>query len=493
MSEAEEEAARLNALCMLNLLDTPPSETFDRITRTAARLFNLPIAAVSLTDRERQWFKSRIGVEHNSIPRHKAPCAEVAVTKAFVAIPDLSADPCYATSVLASQGIRFYAGAPLLTREGYALGALCVLGTEPREILDIEIEALSDLAKMVMSQVELQHAFGRVDPVSGLPNRTQFFDDLDDLARDQPGAQRLAVLVDLARIEQISSGTRVMGSGYIDSLVRIAAKQIRTELGSSRQAYHVGSTQFAYLAPAGVDVSAYRDLLEAKLKKIEGESELRFLMTAAIGVAPFVVGRSWPSDVLRMAHSAALDARFSEAAVVTYSFERDFVHRRRFDLLSHFGSALEADEDQLRLVYQPRVDLATGRCIGAEALLRWENPTLGNISPGEFIPIVEQTSLARPTTAWVFENAIEQLGAWHAEGTRISLSVNVSACNLEESDLAEHVQLLLLKHRVRPEYLELELTESAVMQNGGNALWQLKALHAAGVRLAIDDFWHRSQ
>lgn len=168
MAEATEEA-RMDALLQLDLLDTDPSEAFDRITRMAATLFELPIAAVSLTDRDRQWFKSRVGVKHTSIPREGAPCAQVAETAAVLVIPDMFADPCYRNSHLARSGIRFYAGAPLTTQEGYGLGAMCVLGLEPREVTSSELVALKDLSAMVMAQIELQHAFGRVDHSAGCP------------------------------------------------------------------------------------------------------------------------------------------------------------------------------------------------------------------------------------------------------------------------------------------------------------------------------------
>ena len=118
------EEARLHALTSLKLLDTASSAAFDRITRMAARLFDLPIAAVSLTDHDRQWFKSRVGVEHRQIPRHKAPCAKVAETRDVLVIPDLTRCEGYEDSLLAQSGIRFYAGAPLVTREGHGLDRL---------------------------------------------------------------------------------------------------------------------------------------------------------------------------------------------------------------------------------------------------------------------------------------------------------------------------------------------------------------------------------
>ncbi len=489
----QDEDARLDALYRLNLLDTAPSESFDRITRMAAQIFGLPIAAVSLTDRDRQWFKSRIGVSHWSIPRDKAPCAQVAESAEPVLIPDLHADECYRTSLLADQGIRFYAGASLTTREGHSLGALCVLGTEPRQASDQELNALNDLAKMVMAQIELQHAFGRLDPLSGLPNRTQFLDDLADLGRDCPGERRLAVLVDLVRSEQLSNGLRVMGAAYLDESVREAARIISAAIGRDRAAYHVGTTQFAFLASPEAEEQACLADLQDLLAGFRSGSRDRFTMSTSIGVAPFVTGEAAPATVLRTAHSAAQDARNVSGAragspmISIYSAAEDAAHQRRFRLLSDFGHALQ-DGRQLSLVFQPRIDLATGRCVGAESLLRWQHPELGQISPSEFMPVVEQTWLAGPATKWVLDAGLAQLARWQAAGIALRLSINISAANLEEADFAEQVQLQVLRHDVRTDLVELEVTESAVMGNVDSAMDQLARLVEAGIHVAIDDF-----
>jgi len=482
-----DEEARLEALYRLNLLDTAPSESFDRITRMAAQIFDLPIAAVSLTDRDRQWFKSRVGVSHWSIPREKAPCAQVAVSTETVLIPDLHADDCYRTCLLAGQGVRFYAGAPLTTREGYSLGALCVLGTEPRQATALEMNALDDLAKMVMAQIELQHAFGRLDPLSGLPNRTQFLDDLADLGRDHPGERRLAVVVDLARNDQLGNGLRVMGAAYIDEIVQNAARTILAAVGRGQTAYHVAATQFAFVSAAGVEEQDYLASLQELLVRFRNQASDGFIMATSIGVAPFVTAETAPATVLRTAHSAAQDARLSASMVSIYSLAVDSAHQRRFRLLSDFGRALQ-EEGQLSLAFQPRIDLATGNCAGAEALLRWQHPSLGQVSPGEFIPVVEQTSLAGPTTMWVLDAALAQLARWRAEGIALRLSINISASNLEDSDFAVQVQLRILKHNVRADWVELEVTESAVMGDIANAMDQLTTLIDAGVHVAIDDF-----
>jgi EAL domain-containing protein (putative c-di-GMP-specific phosphodiesterase class I)/GGDEF domain-containing protein len=487
-SPVQLEAARLDALRKLDLLDTPPNEAFDRITRMAAQLFGLPVAAVSLTDVDRQWFKSRVGIEHCSIPRDKAPCGEVAHTARMLVVPDLLADACYRDSNLAASGVRFYAGAPLLTRDGFSLGAMCVLGTEPRAISDAERTGLADLASMVMAQIELQHAIGRIDPVSGIPNRNQFVDDLLDLTIERPaGEARLAALVNLATPEQFSSAVRAMGAGFVDDIVCEAARMLRSALGPARRLYHVGPTQFAFLAEPGADLAHFCDRLGAWVALRAERTTARFVTTATVGVSPFATGQAHPFDLLRDMYSAAHDAIEGSHRVRVFSAEQNAVFMRRFRVANEFGAALE-DDSQLRLVFQPKIELATGRCIGAEALLRWRHPALGEVAPGEFIPVIERTSLARATTRWVLERALRQLASWQRAGLALQLAVNVSAVNLLEPDFCDHVLARLRAHDLAPGALAIEITESALMSNRTLAAATLEGLAAAGVQLAIDDF-----
>ncbi len=484
---ASGEEARLAALHQLNLLDTPPSESFDRVTRMAAKIFDLPIAAVSLTDRDRQWFKSRIGVDHSSIPREKAPCGEVTDTGDLLIIPDLAADACYASSLLGQNGIRFYAGAPLTTRDGYVLGALCVLGTEARAVAADEVDALCDLAAMVMSQIELQHAFGRVDPLSGLPNRSQLMEDLGDLALDKAGTARFAVMVDLGQSHDIESISRIIGSTPIDQLVRDAAGILRTILGQDCNIYHVATTKFVFLSPPDVGEAAYLDFLSAALQATRKGENSAIGITTAFGVVPLVHGKTDCTDMLRALNSAAYEAHFTASSISVYSDAMDEIHRRRFRLLRDFEDALQAG-DQLRIVYQPRVGLSDRICEGAEALLRWRHPQFGDVPPGEFIPIVERSCFGKALTTFVLVSALKQLRAWKQAGLNLQLSVNVSACNLSEEDFAGEVASALAEHQVTAEALELEVTESAVMRDTRIALKHLHALSRMGISLAIDDF-----
>ena len=480
------EAHRLYALQKLDLLGSAPSESFDRMTRMASQIFDLPIAAISLTDTDRQWFKSRVGVEHWSIPRDKAPCAHVAETCRPLVVEDLLNDGCYRDSNLARSGVRFYAGAPLITRDGWGLGAMCVLGTAPRAVTPAEVAALHDLAAIVMAQIELEHAFGRVDPVSALPNRTQFLEDLSDLARDSAGLCA-AVLIDLIGFDQFNHVMRVMGPAAIDEMVQRAARDVRGAIGPGRKVYHVGTTQFVALVPDGVDPSTYGDVLARRIDEAGKRAGSGAVGTSAVGVAPFVLGETLPSDVLRMAQGAAQDARSAGRSFHVHSDRADTAFRRSFELLRDFEAALESGT-AFHLVYQPRMDLASGLCVGAEALMRWTHPTLGPVAPGEFIPLIERTALAGATTAWVVETALAQQARWRAAGIDLIVSVNISAANLHEPDLAHRVQEALRRHGVPPAALEVEVTETAVMSDAELALAQLTELGRAGVRVAIDDF-----
>lgn len=482
------EETRLSVLKQLNLLDTPTSENFDRITRMASKLFNLPIAAVSLTDRDRQWFKSRVGVEHREIPRFKACCAEVTDNSAVVVINDLLASDVYHDSHLAASGIRFYAGAPLTTSDGHTLGAMCVLGKEPRQATEEEKKTLKDLAAMVMTQIDLQHAVGRVDPTTGLPNYVRFVEDLEDMAGDFPEGERYILSTELVDLEQINALQRVMGPAYLDQLSQSAARKLREQLGDGVKIYHVGPCQFAYIETGiKADMLARARGLRQSLLDVTVGGGAPFMLRPVVGVAPVVLGRVKPDAILRFAHTACHDARKSEQEVGFYSESSDSLYQRRFSLISDFRDAL-ASPDQLHLVYQPRLDLVTGRCTSAEALLRWQHPQLGNVSPAEFIPLVENTSMARDLTNWVMRQAIGQAAIWYRQGLHLRVSINIAAANLEEEDFTERLLGHLSREQLPLTAIELELTESSLISNGKAAREKLENLIAMGISIAIDDF-----
>ena len=482
------EAARINALRDLKLLDTPPGENFDRLTRMASRLLGAPVSTISLTDRDRQWFKSRVGVDLAEIPRDQAPCHYAIKGTDVLVIDDLLEDDRFKASPLAEAGIRFYAGAPLITRAGFGLGTICIVDTVPRSIGDEERRTLRDLAGMVMAQIEIQNMIGRVDATTGYPNQHQLFEDLEHQATQHPGQSVAAAVIEIMEPAQTAHVLRVLGTGHVDTLAKRVMQTLQRGMGNGARVYHIGQMRCAVLGEVEGQPGAAlaRRALDALKAPIPCDG-IPVTLTPVLGFHDIVVGDAGPEDVLRRLLSAADDARDVPEGLAGYDAEHDLRKARSFALLNDFEAALASD-DQLHLVFQPRVELATGRLLGVEALLRWRHPALGNVSPGEFIPLIEQTALVRPMTEWVFASAIRQALAWEKMGVDIRVSVNASARNLDEGDFAE--RLLRNLHRVGldPHRLELEFTESTTARDQPRVIAQLGMLHEAGIAIAIDDF-----
>ena len=191
---------------------------------------------------------------------------------------------------------------------------------------------------------------------------------------------------------------------------------------------------------------------------------------------------------LRAAIAAALDARATASGWRLHSIAADEAHRRLSALLAGLRPALASSKDELTLVYQPRIDLQSGRCLGAEALLRWNHPVLGSVAPGEFVPVAEQTGMARFITAWVIEHALMDLVAWQAAGFGHGISINVSALNLAEEDFARRLAEAMRRHGVDPHLVELEFTEVALISESDRVRSTVAAVAATGAGIAIDDF-----
>jgi predicted signal transduction protein with EAL and GGDEF domain len=489
-SASELEKTQLQVLQALNLLDTPETEGFARITRLANRFFQSSVSAISLTDEHRQWFKSCTGIGLREFPRDNAPCAEVTRSGDVLWIPDMLAHSDFASCALAESGLRFYAGAPLTTGDGFVLGTLCVMDQQPRTTASSDdLASLRDLAAMVIAEIELRTGLARRDPVSRLPNRTRFTEDIADLQSRNPQGERVALLIDLTDPRRFNEVVSVLGLLYIDDLVKASTSILKQILPRTAGLYHVGTTSFALLLDATGE-EQWREIVNRVSERFKAPvtcNGIPVAIDAAFGISPFQLSSANAQDVLRTAFSAAHDAREAELPYAVYNSAGDQASRRRFTLLADIREAPNRP-DQFTLVYQPRVDVRTKVCVGAEAFLRWQNPYLGNISPSEFIPLVEQTALAGPVTDWVLDTAFAQSSAWRSAGLDARISINISAANLERSDFAMRLAASLEKHKVPASAIELEFAEAALLRNAARVLGQLDRLRALGVELAIDDF-----
>jgi diguanylate cyclase (GGDEF)-like protein/PAS domain S-box-containing protein len=326
------------------------------------------------------------------------------------------------------------------------------------------------------------------DPLTGLPNRTLFLQHLRELIA-KGGSDEVAVLfVDLDNFKLINDS---LGHGAGDRLLVVVAERMRRVLRPEDVIARFGGDEFAVtIGRAGGEIAARRvaDRLASALRApVELDGRQRFV-TASFGVRSLPVGVADPEGLLRDADAAMYRAKeLGKARCEVFDASMRERAVERLDLEGGLRHALEREE--LRLLYQPQVELATGRIVGAEALLRWHHPDRGLVVPPVFIPIAEQTGLIVPIGAWVLETACRQAAAWtRLNGRALTMAVNVSPRQLASTEFAGVVERALAETQLDPGLLCLEITESAVMADPAAATAVLEQLKAIGVRLAIDDF-----
>ncbi|WP_158683202.1 putative bifunctional diguanylate cyclase/phosphodiesterase, partial [Pseudomonas gingeri] len=205
-----------------------------------------------------------------------------------------------------------------------------------------------------------------------------------------------------------------------------------------------------------------------------------------MGIAAFPADGQAPEELLGRAAIAMKDAEQMPGRLQIYQHGRDLAHRRQITLIRDLRHA--AANGELLLHYQPKLDIRQGRVRQAEALLRWQHPQFGMVSPAEFIVLAERTGSIQVLTRWVIEEGMRQLAEWNLRGLRLQLSLNISADDLLSGDLADRVSALLKIYRLPAEQLIFEITESAVMREPEQALKVLHRLRECGISLSVDDF-----
>jgi predicted signal transduction protein with EAL and GGDEF domain len=251
----------------------------------------------------------------------------------------------------------------------------------------------------------------------------------------------------------------------------------------------LGGDEFAVLVPALPDwdaAVAVGRLVRATLGRPLPIEQLELEVTASMGIVLCPDHGSDPEPLLQRADVAMYQAKKDHTGMEVYAPERDQYSPRRLALVGALRSAIE--QRDLTLLYQPKVELRSGRIVAAEALLRWHHPVHGQIPPDEFIPIAESTALIQPLGQLVLETALDQARCWQEAGSPLSLAVNLSVRNLLEPNLADRVAALIAKAGVPPGTLTLEITESGVMTDPEAAIAMLRRLRHVGVRLSVDDF-----
>jgi diguanylate cyclase (GGDEF)-like protein/PAS domain S-box-containing protein len=335
----------------------------------------------------------------------------------------------------------------------------------------------------------LRNAF--YDPVTGLPNRGLLNHRLD-LALDaaRRGRHRFAVLaVELDRIQLVHDS---LGRAAGDELLAGAASRLRECAPADAMVAHLGGDQFAILLDgvSGVgDATRVATCVHQMLAQPLRAAGREVFSGASVGIVLSGPDYAAAEDVLRDAAIAMIRAR--AASHGQYHVFDPAMHAEamaRLQLETDLRRALERGE--LRVFYQPIIHLQTGRIAGFEALARWQHPERGLIMPDDFIPMAEETGLILPIGLWVLEEACRTLRRWQERpgGEALKMAVNLSARQFSQPDLVQRVKAILVKTQIRPGTLELEITESVILQHSSQVIDTLGRIKALGVQLHVDDF-----
>jgi len=347
----------------------------------------------------------------------------------------------------------------------------------------------NDITQSRSYQEELAHRH-RFDTLTGLANRNLLIDRIDTaIARAQRGGRSVAVAtLDLDNFRVVNES---LGHQVGDQLLRLVAERLTSNVRAGDTVARMGGDDFAivFIEQGGESVVA------AETRRIMQAFEQPFVLlerelfvTISMGVVVSPYDGEDAEALLKNAETAMyLSKEQGSNTCRIYAAEMNARVAERLDLDGKLRRAIERNE--LHLHYQPQLDLRTNRIIAAEALLRWRHPEMGPIPPAKFIPLAEETGLIITIGDWVLRTACAQNLAWQKAGLDpLVVAVNISARQFRQGDLAKRVASIIAETGLDARYLELEMTETAIMENPGEVIKTLNELKAMGVRLAIDDF-----
>jgi len=352
---------------------------------------------------------------------------------------------------------------------------------------ELERRVIIRTSELAAANEELEHQ-ALHDSLTDLPNRVLLLDRLNQaiLANQRSDSKLALFMIDLDRFKEIND---TLGHHYGDIILQQVANRMRKALHESCTVARLGGDEFAVLLPsignADEPVNVARAIIDAIDQPFLLE-EQAFHVGVSIGVAIFPEHGTDTSTLMRHADIAMYVTKNNNGDFTFYDSSLDQHSRDRLALTTELRHAI--DHNELLLHYQPKIDFKAGNVAEVEALVRWEHPRFGFMTPDHFIPLSEHTGLIKPLTLWVIREALKSCHEWHNMGHKLKVAVNLSTHNLHDPLLTKHIKSICQECRVDPGYLVLEITESAVMSDPVSAMKILGELSEMGISLSIDDF-----
>ncbi|WP_250527185.1 EAL domain-containing protein [Caballeronia sp. GAWG2-1] len=349
---------------------------------------------------------------------------------------------------------------------------------------------LIDITDRKKSEARIQF-LAEHDVLTELPNRALFGTRLEvAIAQAQSTRQRVAVLfIDLDRFKNINDS---LGHHIGDGLLRSVSRRLLKAVRSNDTVSRLGGDEFTVILNGVTNAADVLRTVEerffALLREPHEVSGVTLQVSCSVGVALYPEDGADIDTLMQNADSAMYQAKAAGRNLVKF-FSADMAEHVRYRLSLEACLRTAIERNELRIAWQPCLDARTGMLTSVEGLLRWDSPALGSVMPSQFIPVAEETRLIIPMGAWVIDEACRQVATWRErDGLEISASVNVSAIQLRDPELVGVLARSLTKYRVLPQFLELEITETVLMDNAESYVAAIRAIRALGVKLSLDDF-----
>ena len=495
------EEERLKELYSLGILDTHSEESYDRITKLITKIFQVPIALVSLVDANRQWIKSGCGFDAKETSREVSFCAHAIQEPELLIIPDAKNDSRFADNPLV-QGepyIRFYAGAVFRGPTSQPLGTLCLIDHKSRTLNDEEKAILVAFAHIVESEIIRSYHSEKLkkeiiksslyNELTGLPNR-RFIDQIlsqkIENARHGDDQKLLVLAISFQDLKKLNVA---LGRGTNFSILKAFGKRINKNIKTGD---FVGQWQDDMLVLATAikktqEIMPYvMHIREAVDEQFElNGTEVR--LDTRIGTSVFPEYGGEAGDLIENAIKAIPAVPAAQAPFGSFHPDHDRFLSRNFQIETRLRIAIETGE--LGVVYQPKVDLATGLIVGAEALVRWTDSELGFVPPSEFVPLAEKSGLIFALGDQVTQTACRQtLEILQKDIAPVTVAVNLSSAQLLRKGFISWIRKLLEDTCLPGKYLNIEVTESTIIEDIEKAVKNMTEANRLGITFSIDDF-----
>ncbi|WP_426124270.1 sensor domain-containing protein [Pararhizobium sp. PWRC1-1] len=425
--------------------------------------------------------------------------ATIASHRERIVVSDIADDPLWTDlqTLALRHNLRSCWSSPIMSHQGGVLGTVAIYADVVRHPGTTEKNLLQMTTRIAAIAIERQHAEARIsfmahhDMLTGLPNRSLLTDRLTQamLQTERHNPWVSVVFVDLDNFKFVNDS---LGHNAGDKVLKTVAQRMLDCVHSTDAVVRLGGDEFIILL---TDMPANTDAISATLHQIKmaiaepiSVNDQALHITCSMGVATFPHDGTEAETLIANADAAMYKAK--DAGRDSFQFFTAAMNTRAHERLAlQDGIRQGIARSEFYLVYQPQVDLKSGQMFAVEALVRWQHPTLGVISPIQFIPLAEETGLIVPLGDWVLHEACRQNKQWQDEGhVPITVCVNVSARQFQDENWTDRVLRALSETGLDPKYLELELTESLVMRDVGRAIATMKDLQVAGIAFAIDDF-----